>query len=93
MTFDVIGKAGFGFDFNSLKGSKNEELLNMKAILNSFFHFPSILFKSYYENLPLKRNIELKKSYLKIDQWIDNIISQRREEINSSNQQNQGFIF
>ena len=61
----------------------------MKTVLNSFFNFPSILFKSLYDNLPLKRNIELNQTSQKVDVWIENIIKERRNKPNNMNPENQ----
>eukprot|EP01091_Cochliopodium_minus_P013720 TRINITY_DN4484_c0_g1_i1.p1 TRINITY_DN4484_c0_g1~~TRINITY_DN4484_c0_g1_i1.p1 ORF type:complete len:339 (-),score=74.11 TRINITY_DN4484_c0_g1_i1:33-1049(-) len=80
ITFDVIGKTGFGYDFHSLDNAENEKLNYFKKIMDSFFNFPSILFKSHYDNLPLKNNKILKNACDNVDKWIDNIIEERREK-------------
>ena len=87
LTFDVIGKAGFGYDFGSLSGNKSEKLENIKKVLSSFFNFYSIIFKSYYDDLPLQKNKEMKEICEKVDKWIESVIEERREERKNTKEQ------
>lgn len=78
MTLDVIGKAGFGFDFKSLDSGETTEQYSAYSILVNGISDPLRLF-SLYEKLPLKKNREWIDAHNTFRNWATKLVNDCKE--------------
>jgi cytochrome P450 len=75
---DIVGKTAIGHDFGALNGEANEFLENLQYILNQSTR-PVHQFTKWWKHLPLPSNRRLAKAFASIDNFLNELIRQRRE--------------
>ncbi|KAK3836239.1 MAG: cytochrome P450 [Linnemannia gamsii] len=91
-TLDVIGRVGFGFDFEGLTKPDNETV----GAYNEFFStkVPTILqfcrhFVPYYTKLPFKHNLDRMRTVQSIDRVAHQIVQEKRAQAAVSDKDDQ----
>ena len=80
VTFDLIGKAGFSFDFESVSINKPKpELVNIREAQEGVVR-PVLYFLPFYQDLPLEYNRKIDTALGKTVEMVNKIITDRREQ-------------
>jgi cytochrome P450 len=86
---DIMSQATLGTQFNALQGEMKEVLASIHLILKKSTH-PLYQFIGWWQHLPLPQNRELENAFTTVEQFLNDLIQQRRMALqqNISNSDN-----
>ncbi len=79
---DLVGKVAIGKDFAALEGEADEFLNNLKYIVQQSTR-PVHQFTTWWKHLPLSSNQKLDSAFIGIDEFLEELICQRKEKSQS----------
>ncbi|MGI0495063.1 cytochrome P450 [Alkalinema pantanalense CENA528] len=79
---DIIGRSALGIDFRALQGDVDDTLADIRFILKQSNH-PLHQFTTWWQHLPLPQNRQLAQTFHRIDQFLYQLIQQRRVTLQS----------
>jgi cytochrome P450 len=82
---DIIGRAALGIDFGALQGHASQLLTSIRYILQQSTH-PLHQFTAWWQFVPLPANRRLADAFATVDQFLYELIRQRRAEIQQGEQ-------
>ncbi|KAJ3329433.1 hypothetical protein HDU76_007928, partial [Blyttiomyces sp. JEL0837] len=86
VTLDVIGKAGFGFDFHAIDGNASELSKTFTSILSNFAITPMLIIELLFPlitYLPIERFRQRRKDKKMTDALVDEIIMKRKADVSN----------
>ncbi|KAJ3381113.1 hypothetical protein HDU92_005580 [Lobulomyces angularis] len=90
-TLDVIGRTGFGFEFNALKDEHSDLHEFYETVLLQTELSPFLILESFFpflSYLPTKRNREFKKCVNGLHKVVDNLIIEKRKNLEQKKLEN-----
>jgi cytochrome P450 len=79
LTLDILGKTGFGYEFDALEGKANEALAHYETLARGSSDFRRVI--PGYTLLPTKANRQMEESFQKFTSFILGIIEEKRAKL------------
>eukprot|EP01080_Neovahlkampfia_damariscottae_P000405 gene405-6819_t len=74
MTLDILGKAIFDHDFESIDSSSQKELESYNFIVDNIFSMKYLFFNLLFSDIPIAYNIKMKESIKKMDDLVSSLV-------------------